>query len=226
MLSACGTSGGSNGDSFGSISFSLIAPADDASAVQYRSASFPCEEYPVASVEAEVLDARGNLVAAGGPWECSGGRGTIGYIKAGDNYTLWVYLRNPEGQVRFQGSLGGLRVRMGRITNAAVELHRINLTPVFEEIASQQTRAGQYLGFDVTATDPDGDPLSYSASTLPPGATFDATTHTFSWTPQYYTKSMTRCIQPRAYTVRFTVADNGIPSESDWEDVRITVLFE
>jgi hypothetical protein len=35
----------------------------------------------------------------------------------------------------------------------------------------------------VTASDPDGDTLIYSASGLPSGATFNTTTHTFAWTP-------------------------------------------
>lgn len=184
FLVACGTSGGSDASlSYGGITFSLVAPAEDAESILYRSEGFPCEQYDIVGVEAEVLDARGDLVTSGGPWDCNGGRGTIGFIRAGENYTLWVYLRNSAGQIRYQGSVGGLRVRMGRITNAQVALHRINFTPVFEEIDVQETRAGQNLTFLVSASDPDGDPVIITARELPPGASFDTLTGRFSWTP-------------------------------------------
>lgn len=37
----------------------------------------------------------------------------------------------------------------------------------------------------ISATDPDNDPLTYSASNLPPGASFNPVTQTFSWTPSF-----------------------------------------
>ncbi len=37
--------------------------------------------------------------------------------------------------------------------------------------------------FTVTATDPNNDPLTFSATGLPSGATFDASSRVFSWTP-------------------------------------------
>ena len=41
----------------------------------------------------------------------------------------------------------------------------------------------QPLIFTVSATDPNSAPLTYSASNLPTGASFDASTRTFTWTP-------------------------------------------
>jgi hypothetical protein len=72
---------------------------------------------------------------------------------------------------------------------------------------------GQLLQFDVSATDPNGDKLSYSASNLPSGATFDPSTRTFSWTPTSG--------QVGTYSnVRFQASDGSLTS---WEDVTITV---
>jgi hypothetical protein len=72
---------------------------------------------------------------------------------------------------------------------------------------------GELLSFKITATDADNDPLDYSASDLPDGATFDPGTRTFSWTPRYD--------QAGEYTVRFEVSD-GTVTES--EDVTIIVV--
>ena len=46
-----------------------------------------------------------------------------------------------------------------------------------------RTPLEQKLTFRVKATDPDGDSLTYGASGLPSGASFDASTRRFSWTP-------------------------------------------
>jgi hypothetical protein len=72
---------------------------------------------------------------------------------------------------------------------------------------------GRSLEFTVTATDPDGDPLTFSAYNLPDGASFDTVTGIFSWTPRYD--------QAGVYVVRFEVSDGEL---SDFEDVTITVI--
>lgn len=41
------------------------------------------------------------------------------------------------------------------------------------------------LTFTVTASDPDGNTLTYTAGNLPSGAGFDPATRTFTWTPAY-----------------------------------------
>ena len=83
--------------------------------------------------------------------------------------------------------------------------------PVLDPLGSRSGTVGQLLTFTVSAVDPNGDPLTYSASGLPSGASFNATTHTFTWTP------------PAAGTftgVRFTVSDGSL---SDSEDITITI---
>jgi hypothetical protein len=91
----------------------------------------------------------------------------------------------------------------------------LNYPPVLAPIGNKTVLKGVKLQFTVTATDHDGDALTYSASTLPPGANFDETTKTFQWTPGYD--------QAGEYTVTFTVTDNGIPPQSDSEQITITV---
>jgi hypothetical protein len=56
--------------------------------------------------------------------------------------------------------------------------------PVLAPIGAKSVTEGQTLSFAVSATDSNGgDTLDFSATNLPPGATFDPATHDFSWTP-------------------------------------------
>ena len=93
----------------------------------------------------------------------------------------------------------------------------VNGAPVFT--AGGETQAvdeNRTLTFGVEATDPDGDPLTYTASDLPAGASFDPATRQFSWTPDY--------TQAGEYTVTFTASDGTRSySLSGTKDVTITV---
>jgi len=61
---------------------------------------------------------------------------------------------------------------------------RVNLLPPeLAYIGSRVVYIGSTLTFQISATDPEEFNLAYSASNLPPGATFDENTQTFSWTP-------------------------------------------
>ena len=86
-----------------------------------------------------------------------------------------------------------------------------NNAPVFASISDRQISAGQTLTFAISASDPDGDSLTYSASGLPSGATFS--TDTLTWTPSQ--------AQAGTYHVAFEVTDGQF---YDSETVTITVL--
>jgi hypothetical protein len=85
--------------------------------------------------------------------------------------------------------------------------------PVLNAIGNKSINEGATLSFTISATDADGDAMTYSASNLPVGATFSSATRTFSWTPGYS--------QAGVYAnVRFQVSDGRI---TDYEDIAITV---
>ena len=85
--------------------------------------------------------------------------------------------------------------------------------PVLQPIGNKTITEGDTLTFIISATDPDGDPLTYSASNLPTGASFNASTRTFSWKPGFD--------QAGTYTgVHFQVSDD---TATDSEDISITV---
>jgi hypothetical protein len=90
---------------------------------------------------------------------------------------------------------------------------KVNRAPVLDLIGDKNVGEGQTLTFTISASDLDDDPLTYSASNLPSGASFDPTTRTFSWTPSYD--------QVGTYpNVHFEVSDGHL---TDFEDITITV---
>jgi hypothetical protein len=96
-----------------------------------------------------------------------------------------------------------------------VTVNEVNLPPVLSPIGPKTVSVGNLLQFTVTASDPDlpVQTLTFSASNLPWGATFNPTTRVFSWTPT----SGQDGVYP---SVHFEVTDGVL---TDSEDITITV---
>ena len=90
-----------------------------------------------------------------------------------------------------------------------------NRPPVLTPIGNKKVKAGDTVTVVLAATDPDGDPLSYSVRNLPTHAEFVVGTKTFVWTPTQE--------QVGIHRVRFIVTDNGEPFKLDFEEIVITV---
>ncbi|HEX3047631.1 MAG TPA: putative Ig domain-containing protein [Bacillota bacterium] len=83
--------------------------------------------------------------------------------------------------------------------------------PILNHIGDRTGTVGALIQFRVSAFDPDGNPLTWTVSGLPAGATFDVVRKIFSWTPD----------TAGVYSgIHFEVSD-GILSSS--EDIKITV---
>lgn len=113
-------------------------------------------------------------------------------------------------------------------TNRALALPTISLTPsqieftatgvnnnfpLFTDLTDKQVTEGTNLQFQVTANDDDGDPITYEARNLPPGASFNVVNATFSWTPGQN--------QQGEHEVTFVARDNR--GGLDEETITITV---
>lgn len=94
-----------------------------------------------------------------------------------------------------------------------INVSNTNRIPVLTAIGNK-TVAGNYtLSFVVSGKDEDEDLLTYTTSALPTGATFNAVSRTFSWTPA--------SSQIGSYNVTFTVSDGN--GGADTAEITITV---
>jgi hypothetical protein len=95
----------------------------------------------------------------------------------------------------------------------------VNRPPVLNAIGNKSVDENTELSIQLTASDPDGNSLSFVKSGGPPAATLidhSDGTATFSWTPGLG--------QAGDYPVTFTVTDDGVPVASDLETITITVI--
>jgi hypothetical protein len=132
-------------------------------------------------------------------------------LPAGNDASFSANASNTQGQFAWTPAAGmeGTYVVTFLATNALtgaattqITVAPAGTTPTVSGPATASTSVGVPLAFDVTANDPDGDPLVLTASSLPPGATFvdhGDGTGAFAWTPTVS--------QVGSYTVGFRATD-------------------
>jgi hypothetical protein len=115
------------------------------------------------------------------------------------------YSQSGTYQITFKADDG-----YGGISSETIDIvvNNKNGAPILTLIDNKIIDEGSTLTFSISSTDPDGDTLTYSTSSLPNGATFNATTRTFSWTPTY--------TQSGTYLATFSANDGhgGIDSKT------------
>jgi len=85
-----------------------------------------------------------------------------------------------------------------------VNVHDVNQAPVLAAIGNKNVKANEQLTFTVTASDADGDVVTFGSTAVPAGAIF--TNGVFSWVPT--------AEQEGTYQVTFTVSD-GVAQASE-----------
>jgi len=110
-------------------------------------------------------------------------------------------------QVTFRATDGKTR----DFETITITVNNVNRAPVLGPIANQSVNETALLSFSVSATDADGQAITYSVSGLPAGAVFAS--QTFTWTPSYD--------QAGTYSITFTAGDG---QAQDSETVTITVI--
>jgi len=103
---------------------------------------------------------------------------------------------------------------------------KLNHAPVFKDFSNKNGAENEEITFKVTATDEDGDVLTYDVKDDPPGADLDAKTGKFSWTPGYDKSGdyeMTFVVSDgkttATKTITLTVANTNRPPKftEEWE---------
>ncbi len=102
----------------------------------------------------------------------------------------------------------------GDISTATVTINvnKVDNAPVLNLITNQNTNENQLLQFTITATDPDGDSLTYLTAPLPYGSNLNSTTGVFTWIPTY--------TQSGVYPVTFYITDGNLTAS---QTINITV---
>jgi hypothetical protein len=109
---------------------------------------------------------------------------------------------------------GGLDSMFGQFT---VTVSHINREPTLAAITDQNTAELTELRFTSAATDPNGDTLTFTLDTgAPAGASIDAMSGVFSWTP-------TEAQGPGTYSITVRVRDNGASNLSASQSFTVIV---
>ena len=97
--------------------------------------------------------------------------------------------------------------------DVSITVGAANRAPVLAAIGNRQVDAGAQLSIAFSASDPDGNALTYSVQPLPGGAQLNGPQ--FTWTPL--------ANQAGNHALTVTVTDNGAPPASDSEAIVVTV---
>ncbi|MCB9771368.1 MAG: TIGR03790 family protein [Candidatus Omnitrophica bacterium] len=144
--------------------------------------------------------------------------GASSEIKFADSHRICDISPTCTGMGGITSLLGdNLFIELYSPTEFLADLYKIklkldNYPPVFDQMANRVVAEGQTLTFSVTATDPDGDNLTYTIDNLP-ASNASLSGNKFTWTPNYD--------QSGEYRVTFKVSDGQF---SDEQTITINVL--
>jgi hypothetical protein len=93
----------------------------DAQPATYQRAALDCQASGVSQVVCNVYDtASGNLLASGGPWNCTAGGGRIDNIPVGQYRTFVVLAEDIAGNLIYQGERFNVAISPGQVTEGVV----------------------------------------------------------------------------------------------------------
>lgn len=131
----------------------------------------------------------------------------------GDNYTVCLTVTDDAGA-------------SAQVCHDVAAVGQPNHAPFLMAVRSRTVPVGALIQVFLTAFDPDGDPITYSASDMPQGATLDAATGRFEWNPTadqtgFYDNTVLRASDGRGCVAQRTlvVVVAALSSDSDLDGV-------
>ncbi len=159
----------------------------------------------------------------------------------GSNFA-WTPGYDQSGQYTLEFTLGDGKLSESK--SMTITVNHVNRPPTIETIETKTVAENQPLEFKVTANDPDTEDAGkwvLSTGQLPQGATFNAETATFSWTPSFdqagnYSVTVTNTdpqgqminqeVQVTVNHVNRTPVLNPIQAQTGEENVPLNVVIE
>ena len=190
------------------VTIMVVPPANQAPVINSVTATPPeILENETSQLQVLAYDPDGGPGGLSYSWTIQGGAGSLSnsnianpvYTPPDVNNTLIVTLT--------------IRVSDGELEDfeiITIKVKKVNWSPILETIGDKSVNENSLLSFSISATDADGDTITYSAQNLPFGATFIG--QTFSWTPSSG--------QAGTYQVTFIASDG---QDTDSETITITV---
>jgi len=170
-------------------------------------------QVPMAIAEADITSGDAPLTVSFTGSNSTDDVGVTGYLWDFKDGTPTVITADPIHEFSTPGSYEvTLTVSDGVLTNTSTITITVNapanLAPVVTNPGAQNGVEGDVVTLQVSATDPEGDVLAYSATGLPTGLSIDTATGLISGT------ITTGASVNSPYAVEVTVTDDGVPSES------------
>ncbi len=180
---------------------------------------------PAAATQVQMVDTLpsvGFISATGTDWTCNQSGNTVtcdlATLAAGAtaNPITVTVLANTSGTLNNTATVSSSISDPNTANNSSTETTTVtssNQAPALFAISNQTVSLGDTLSFTATATDFDGNNLTFSLVNPLSGASIDATSGEFTWTPG----------TTGTFNLTIKVTDDGVPPLSDEETISITI---
>ncbi len=187
----------------GAVSITPVPRSNNQNGTKGMPVNFPLQVKVLDGLSNPVPGVQVQFVVTGGGGNFSG-NGFINAVSdsAGVASALWT-LGATAGANQAKANKNGLAGSPVEFNAMAVD----NNFPIIADAADVRALENEVIRFTVSASDADGDPISYSALSVPAGASFDVQTRTFTW--------QTSLNSAGHYEVSFLARDNrgGVDEE-------------
>lgn len=108
---------------------------------------------------------------------------TLGNVPPGQPVSITLALAGYNSVTYTSNAAGGTLIALGTVKLSPTTPITSNQVPTISSTAPKQATAGAVYAYNVAASDPDGDTLTYGLATYPSGMTIDSTSGQIRWIP-------------------------------------------